>query len=494
MGFVRSRGRRLRRAGRRRPALAPAASRERELRGGGGVPDGVPHRVDPAHAARQGRLRRTRPRHRGCGSGGHGRGPAREGAERPARGRRRQRGEARAHALARRRRGGDLRGDSASSSRSTPCSTSSAATSSPRRSRSLKPLGTAIAVGYAGGLWQDVSPTLARRPEHRRARLLPRPPDRRATRISSSRRAATCSGSGKGARPAGRRCRVPARAGGRGAPADRGAKDDRKGGSRFRDGAGDGLRRRHRERDRREASRRGVRGQGAGSRERVRRHRPECVGAHRLGRPRLPQRRCPHRRATTSRNLTDDQYRRAVGVNVDGVVFGVRRLDRVMPTGSTIVVTASLAGLTAIPDDPIYGLTKHAVVGFVRSVAPQLQKRGIRIQAVCPGWADTGLLTTRLQAGARRARLPAARAFEGRRRQSGLRTRAREPARPGSSSPAASRCTTSSRASPAPDSVGEPMVPPRAPSFRITHQARFSWPPGRQSRPPARTTRVSALS
>jgi NAD(P)-dependent dehydrogenase (short-subunit alcohol dehydrogenase family) len=64
-----------------------------------------------------------------------------------------------------------------------------------------------------------------------------------------------------------------------------------------------------------------------------------------------------------------------------------------MPKGSTIVVTASLAGLTAIPDDPIYGLTKHAVVGFVRSVAPQLAERGIRIQAVCPGWADTGLTT-----------------------------------------------------------------------------------------------------
>ena len=91
--------------------------------------------------------------------------------------------------------------------------------------------------------------------------------------------------------------------------------------------------------------------------------------------------------------LSDQQYRRAVGVNVDGVVFGVRRLDRVMPRGSTIIVTASLAGLTAIPDDPIYGLTKHAVVGFVRSVAPQLAERGIRIQAVCPGWADTALTT-----------------------------------------------------------------------------------------------------
>ena len=34
---------------------------------------------------------------------------------------------------------------------------------------------------------------------------------------------------------------------------------------------------------------------------------------------------------------------------------------------------------------------QHAVVGFVRSVAPQLARRGIRIQAVCPGWADTAL-------------------------------------------------------------------------------------------------------
>ena len=107
-------------------------------------------------------------------------------------------------------------------------------------------------------------------------------------------------------------------------------------------------------------------------------------------------------------NLTDDQYRRAMGVNVDGVVYGVRRLDRVMPKGSTIVVTASLAGLTAIPDDPIYGLTKHAVVGFVRSVAPQLAERGIRIQAVCPGWADTGAHDERFKEELDAPRLPAA--------------------------------------------------------------------------------------
>lgn len=97
--------------------------------------------------------------------------------------------------------------------------------------------------------------------------------------------------------------------------------------------------------------------------------------------------------------VTDHQYRHALGVNVDGVVFGVRRLDRVMPKGGCIVVTASLAGLTEVADDPVYGLTKHAVVGFVRSVAPQLSARGIRIQAVCPGWADTALTTQDFRAG-----------------------------------------------------------------------------------------------
>jgi NAD(P)-dependent dehydrogenase (short-subunit alcohol dehydrogenase family) len=99
--------------------------------------------------------------------------------------------------------------------------------------------------------------------------------------------------------------------------------------------------------------------------------------------------------------LTLEGYRRALAVNVDGVVLGVRRLARVMAPGSRIVCTASLAGLTAVPDDPIYALTKHAVVGFVRSAAPALERRGISLSAICPGFVDTamvdGELRTRLE-------------------------------------------------------------------------------------------------
>jgi NAD(P)-dependent dehydrogenase (short-subunit alcohol dehydrogenase family) len=90
--------------------------------------------------------------------------------------------------------------------------------------------------------------------------------------------------------------------------------------------------------------------------------------------------------------LTDEQYRRIVGVNVDGVVFGVRRMAQVMEPGAAIVVTASLAGLVPTPPDPLYALTKHAVVGFVRSAAPALAERGIRLNMVNPGFADTPIL------------------------------------------------------------------------------------------------------
>lgn len=90
-------------------------------------------------------------------------------------------------------------------------------------------------------------------------------------------------------------------------------------------------------------------------------------------------------------------YRRILGVNVEGVVLGVHRLEQVMRPGSAIVCTASLAGLVPMPSDPLYTLTKHAVVGFVRAVAPRLETRGIRINMVCPGIVDTPMLDSKLR-------------------------------------------------------------------------------------------------
>jgi NAD(P)-dependent dehydrogenase (short-subunit alcohol dehydrogenase family) len=92
--------------------------------------------------------------------------------------------------------------------------------------------------------------------------------------------------------------------------------------------------------------------------------------------------------------LSTEAYRRALSVNVDGVVFGVQAVAPVMERsgGGSIVVTGSLASLVAYPVDPIYALTKHAVMGFVRGVAQQLIDRGIVISVVCPGFVRTPLL------------------------------------------------------------------------------------------------------
>jgi len=93
-------------------------------------------------------------------------------------------------------------------------------------------------------------------------------------------------------------------------------------------------------------------------------------------------------------NLDIAAFRQIMGVNVDHVVFG---LTAAVPAlrragGGNIVVTASLAGLMPLPADPLYTLTKHAVVGYVRAVAPTLAEEQIVVNAICPGFTDTPLL------------------------------------------------------------------------------------------------------
>jgi NAD(P)-dependent dehydrogenase (short-subunit alcohol dehydrogenase family) len=96
--------------------------------------------------------------------------------------------------------------------------------------------------------------------------------------------------------------------------------------------------------------------------------------------------------------LSDDEWHRILRANLEGVVYGTRELAaRLMPNGGSIVATASLAGLTGMPHDPAYTATKHAVVGWVRGAAPSLAARGIRLNAICPGFADTPLVTDELR-------------------------------------------------------------------------------------------------
>ncbi len=98
--------------------------------------------------------------------------------------------------------------------------------------------------------------------------------------------------------------------------------------------------------------------------------------------------------------VDDETYRRLLAVNVDGVFFGLRAALPALRRsgGGTVVATASVGGLAPIPMDPLYGLTKHAVVGLVRSAAPGLVADNIRLLAVCPGFTDTALVADQADA------------------------------------------------------------------------------------------------
>jgi NAD(P)-dependent dehydrogenase (short-subunit alcohol dehydrogenase family) len=97
-------------------------------------------------------------------------------------------------------------------------------------------------------------------------------------------------------------------------------------------------------------------------------------------------------------SLGDDfdtaQYRRAMSINLDAVVYGFHaaRPAIIASGGGSVLATASLAGLAAMAPQPVYGANKAAVVGLARALGPAHREEGIRFNAICPGFADTPII------------------------------------------------------------------------------------------------------
>jgi NAD(P)-dependent dehydrogenase (short-subunit alcohol dehydrogenase family) len=86
-----------------------------------------------------------------------------------------------------------------------------------------------------------------------------------------------------------------------------------------------------------------------------------------------------------------DAWRRVLEVNLTGPFLLCRTIGATMLAhrAGSIVNIASVAGLHGVADRAAYNASKHGLIGLTRTLAAEWGGRGVRVNAVCPGWVKT---------------------------------------------------------------------------------------------------------
>ena len=94
---------------------------------------------------------------------------------------------------------------------------------------------------------------------------------------------------------------------------------------------------------------------------------------------------------TPAEETTSADWRRVLEVNLTGPFLTSREFGgEMLRQGSgSIVNIASVAGLLGIADRAAYNASKHGLIGLTRTLAAEWGGRGVRVNAVCPGWVKT---------------------------------------------------------------------------------------------------------
>ena len=90
--------------------------------------------------------------------------------------------------------------------------------------------------------------------------------------------------------------------------------------------------------------------------------------------------------------VTEELYDEMLNLNARGPYFIVQKLASLMPEGSSVVFTTSIANVKGMPNMSAYGASKAALRAITRSLAAELLPRGIRVNAVSPGPIESPIL------------------------------------------------------------------------------------------------------
>jgi NAD(P)-dependent dehydrogenase (short-subunit alcohol dehydrogenase family) len=94
---------------------------------------------------------------------------------------------------------------------------------------------------------------------------------------------------------------------------------------------------------------------------------------------------------SAAEDTTAQDYRRVLEVNLVAPFLMAKAFgEKMLEAGSgSIVNVASIAGLVGVSDRAAYNASKHGLIGLTRTLAGEWGGRGVRVNAVCPGWVKT---------------------------------------------------------------------------------------------------------